>query len=112
MIFYIIVTAGCMITAGLVGCYRRALVKKYLTACIGSYIFMRGWTFYFGGFPSEMEMYNMMATADSEPLAFTGMFWFYVALWAGSVVLCLYIQDHWDYVKVDESDKDDDHKKA
>jgi len=111
-VFYLIITIGFMVAGGFIGYRKKEEIQKYLTACVGAYIFMRGWTFYFGGFPSEMEMYNMMATADSEPLAFTGMFWFYVALWAGSVVLCMYIQDHWEYVKPEESDKDDHHKKV
>jgi len=60
---------------------------------------MRGWTYYLGGFPSEMEMYNMMAQPDSTDLDFTGLFWFYVALFGLGVVGFVYIQSNWDYAK-------------
>jgi hypothetical protein len=68
MIFYIIITISCMIIGGLVGCQRPNLVKLYLTSGIGSYIFMRGWTFFFGGYLSYEEMYFMMANPDSATL--------------------------------------------
>lgn len=105
MVFYLIVTAACMVVGGLVGCQRPDLVTKYLTACVGSYIFMRGWTYYLGGFPSEMEMYNMMANPDSVELDFTGLFWFYVALFAGGIFAFVYIQGNWDYAKGEDFEK-------
>jgi len=111
-VFYLIVTISFMVIGTLVGCYKADAVKRYLTACVGSYIFMRGWTFYFGGFPSEMEMYTMMTKPDSEPLDFTGLFWFYVCLWVASVFLCVYIQEHWHYVMTAEEiadEKKDEH---
>jgi len=110
MVFYIIVTAACMVIGGLIGCQKPNLVKKYLTAVVGSYIFMRGWTYFLGGYPSEMEMYSMMANPDSAELDFTGLFWFYVALFGAGIVAFVYIQSTWAYAKNDNSDdKDSDY---
>lgn len=92
MMFYIIVTASCMIGGGLLACKHPEFVKKWLTSCVGSYIFMRGWTYYFGGFPSEMEMYSMMAHENSDPLEFTWMFWLYVAIFAGGILVFVWAQ--------------------
>lgn len=91
VIFYLIVTIGLMVAGGIIGCKNTELVKKYLTACIGSYIFMRGWTYYFGGYPSELEMYDMMMTENTDPLEFTGLFWVYVCIFVGSVFAFVYI---------------------
>jgi hypothetical protein len=111
MVFYIIVTAACMVIGGLIGCQKPDLVKKYLTAVVGSYIFMRGWTYFLGGYPSEMEMYSMMANPDSAELDFTGLFWFYVALFGAGIVAFVYIQSTWAYAKNDNSEDKDSHYK-
>lgn len=110
LMFYIIVTACFMVGGGILGCQKSCSdnVTKYLTASVGSYIFMRGWTFFLGGFPSEMEMYNMMANENSDELAFTGLFWFYVALWVGGVVLFAFIQTKYTWAHK----KDDNFKPA
>jgi MFS family permease len=105
MVFYLIITISCMVIGGLIGCKKPLLVQKYLTAIVGSYIFMRGWTYFLGGFPSEMEMYNMMAHPTSEELDFTGLFWFYVALWAAGVFFFIYVQSTWEYAKSSEDKK-------
>ena len=106
MIFYIIVTAACMVIGGLIGCQKPDLVKKYLTSCVGSYIFMRGWTYFLGGYPSEMEMYSMMANPDSAELDFNGLFWFYVALFVGGVFAFVYIQTTWSHAQAEGKDND------
>jgi len=66
-VFYMIITIAFMVGGAFVGYKKKEAIQKYLTATIGSYMFMRGWTF-FGdtGFPSEMEMYNKMAAGQSE----------------------------------------------
>lgn len=106
MIFYIIVTAACMVIGGLVGCQKADIVQKFLTACIGSYIFMRGWTYFLGGYPSEMEMYSMMANPDSAELDFNGLFWFYVALFVAGSFGFWYVQTNVDYFKGPSKDND------
>ena len=48
---------------------------SFATAFVGGYMFMRGFTFYFGGYPSEMEMIQIMSKGDV--LEFTVSFWVY-----------------------------------
>ena len=38
------------------------------TALLGGYMFMRGWTFYFGGFPSEAEQFSMLVHGEDLDL--------------------------------------------
>jgi hypothetical protein len=97
MLFYLIVTGCCMALGGYLGCTKPDLVKKYLTATVGSYIFMRGWTYFLGGYPSELEMYSYMAQADSGDLEMTGLFWFYLALFVAGTFAFVYIQSVWKY---------------
>jgi hypothetical protein len=86
MLFYVLITILCMTIGGIIGYKSPLTVTKYLTAVVGSYLFMRGLTYFFGGYPSEMEMYDMMATKDSDPLKFTGLFWIYVGIFAGGII--------------------------
>jgi len=110
MLFYLIIT-GCMMALGvLAACKRPDLVTKYLTATVGSYIFMRGWTYFLGGYPSEMEMYSMMVHENSEELDFTGLFWFYVALFVAGVFAFVYIQSTWKYAQDPNHYKDEHHE--
>jgi hypothetical protein len=87
----LLLTVLCIIAGGIVGVARTEAVKRYLTACIGSYLFTRGFTYYFGGYPSEIEMYNMMAQADSTPLEFDGKFWMYVGIFVGSAIAFIWL---------------------
>lgn len=108
MMFYLIVT-GCSMAAGAyLGCKKPDLVKKYLTAVVGSYIFMRGWTYFFGGFPSEIEMYSYMAHENSEELDITWVFWLYVGIFVGGVFAFVYAQSTWKYAQPNY-DKDSDY---
>jgi len=99
LVFYLIVTACFMALGAYLGCKKAELVQKYLTATVGSYIFMRGWTYFLGGYPSEIEMYSYMSQSDSGELDLTGLFWFYLALFVGGTILFVYIQSVWDYAK-------------
>lgn len=108
MLFYLIVTGSCMAVGGYLGCKHPDLVKKYLTAIVGSYIFMRGWTYFLGGFPSEMEMYSYMAHENSEELDVNGLFWFYIALFVGGIFAFVYIQTEWKYAHNPNAKTDDD----
>lgn len=89
--FYMIVTVMCMCAGGIVGVYNADKVKKYLTALIGAYLFMRGWTYFFGGFPSELSMYDAMASQNSEELDFNNMFWMYIGIFIGAAILFVYV---------------------
>jgi hypothetical protein len=56
------------------------------TACIGAYTFMRGWSHFGGGYPSESELIESLQ-AGVKP-QFTGIFIFYIVfcigLWAAA----------------------------
>lgn len=114
LIFYIFVTSCIMVTGAFFGCKHPQFVKKWLTSMIGSYLFMRGWTYYFGGYPSEMDMYENMSNPDLE-LEFTAAFWLYVALFFIGTFAFVRIQNKCAFAKYQGTDADpqgDDYKKA
>lgn len=55
-----LVVAGA-IAAGILGFKFRNSFLIITTSMVGGYMLMRGLTFWFGGYPSEMEMFGMMA---------------------------------------------------
>lgn len=52
------------------------------TAFLGGYMFMRGWTYYFGHYPSEMEVWAMMVHGEEVDL--TWQVWLYYAVFVFS----------------------------
>ena len=60
------------------------------TAFIGSYIFMRGWTFIFDGYPSEGEMWSDMT--EGQEFEITSNFWIFVVVWLVTFIVGLIIQ--------------------
>lgn len=64
--FYLIVTILFMCAGAYLGWTKNDSIQQYLTSVVGSYIFMRGWSFFGKGFPSEMEMYEQMTIPDNE----------------------------------------------
>lgn len=80
--FLIIVSLGSAVAGGFFAFKYGKEVVTISTAGIGSYAFMRGVSMFFGGFPSEAEMYYGMA--QGIPLDFTWGFWLYLALFGGS----------------------------
>lgn len=57
------------------------------TSIIGSYIFVRGISLIFGGFPPESEVFHRIATGDVE-----GIFYAYLAFFTGIVGLGVFLQ--------------------
>ena len=57
---------------------QRCLIVIFGTSFIGSYMFMRGWTFFFGGYPSEQELFAMWNSG--EPVELDSKFWIYMAV--------------------------------
>ena len=43
---------------------------KWSIAIMGSYLFMRGWAFFLGGYPSEMEIYTSLAAGKPVEMGF------------------------------------------
>ena len=50
----------------------------YATCVIGSYMFMRSWTKWCGGFPSEVETYSALLNGEEIDLSWT--FWLYFTI--------------------------------
>lgn len=61
------------------------------TSFIGSYLFIRGISMIFGGYPSEMELYNEISTGTAE---FSTSFIGYLVAMAVFFVLGAYYQTH------------------
>lgn len=84
------------ILGGLVAFKFSKWVVLLSTSGIGSYAFMRGWSMFLGGFPTESEM--MADLQSGEDLDLTWAFWVYFALfiggWIGSTI--------WQYKKEPE----------
>ena len=57
----------------------------FVTSFLGAYLFMRGLTFFFGGFPSEVQMFSMMAYDVDQFLG--NAFWVYLAVFVATGIL-------------------------
>jgi hypothetical protein len=56
----------------------------YATCVIGSYMFMRSWTKWCGGYPSEVDTYA--ALLNGEEIELTWAFWLYCVIFIGSTI--------------------------
>ena len=74
------------------------MVVLISTSGIGSYAFMRGWSFFLGGLPSESEM--MSDLKNGYELDLTWAFWVYLALFIG----CWIGSSIWQYKKEKDHD--------
>ena len=61
-----------------------------ITAFLGSYIFMRGWTFIFDGYPSEHAMWHYMK--DDRHIHFSENFWIFIGVWVVTFIVGLSVQ--------------------
>jgi hypothetical protein len=99
LVFFIIVTIGFCVTGAYFARKHPHFIKKWLTSMMGSYLFMRGWTYYFGGYPSEVDMYYDMINPEYTDLEFTTAFWVYVALFFAGIYAFVYIQTRYAFAK-------------
>jgi hypothetical protein len=71
---------------------------------------MRGWTYFFGGFPSEGDIFHSLKT--QTPIAVTQVFWIYLSLFVVGFLAGLYYQtrnnDEHEMLKNDKNYKDSD----
>lgn len=58
----------CAIAGGFLSFYFKMGFLNLATSMIGAYMFMRGTTFYFGHYPSEMEMFQMIVDGEEVKL--------------------------------------------
>lgn len=57
------------------------------TSFVGSYFFMRGWTFYFGHYPNEMTVYSGIASGvDVSEEYLEWQFWVYYLVFIGGFI--------------------------
>lgn len=80
--FLIIVTVGFAIGGGFLAFKYTKGIVVLATAGIGSYAFMRSLTMFFGGYPSEAEMF--WAMSQGIKLDFSWAFFLYLAIFAGA----------------------------
>lgn len=73
LIITLVVSGG--VTFGILAFKTKENFLSFCTAFMGGYFFMRGFTFWFGHYPSEMEMFTMMV--NGETLQLTWQFWLY-----------------------------------
>ena len=73
----VLVSVGAVV-GGFLACKFGQEIVLYGTSFIGSYYFMRGWTFILGGYPSEPEIATKLV--DGENIHLTIYFWIYVAV--------------------------------
>ena len=60
------------------------------TSFFGSYLFMRGWTFIFTGYPSESELWSNIK--HGQNLGIDSTFWIFVAVWLVSFIISATVQ--------------------
>jgi len=58
----------------------KTFMKNYVTTVIGSYIFVRGLTYFGGGYPTEMQILEKLTNDDPNPIEFKPVFWTYLIL--------------------------------
>jgi len=68
----------CAVAGGFLSFKFSKQVVLVCTSLIGSYAFMRGWTYFFGGFPSETDL--MTSMRQQQPIDVTQAFWIYLSL--------------------------------
>ena len=60
------------------------------TSLVGSYIFMRGWTFIYDGYPHESEIWSNIE--HNEELGLSNHFWTFMVIWLVSFVVSATVQ--------------------
>ena len=74
---YLTVIIGFAVIGGLASWKRPDIVVRFGTAFIGSYMLVRGLSFWIGGFPSETELYQ--AYMNGQSVDYTAAFYGYLA---------------------------------
>lgn len=68
------------ISGFLLGHYREDGIQRICTALIGSYWFMRGVSYWGGGYPNEMALVEAIKSGQDIDEFLTNAFWCYLAL--------------------------------
>jgi len=70
----------CSIIGGFLSFKFSKQVVLFFTSLIGSYLFMRGFAYFFGGFPDEEELLIQLKNHEPVNQEFTIAFWIYLTL--------------------------------
>jgi len=84
---------GFMVAGGYLAIKRGKGVLIWATSFFGSYMFMRGWTYYFAGYPSEMQIYESLLQ-DGQDIELTNAFFAYMGVFAVAFIASIYTQKH------------------
>ena len=76
---YYIIIAGCALGCAVLTYFVEDYVVMVVTAFVGSYMFIRGISFYAGGFPPETAIYEILKHGDITRAAFNKGFYGYLA---------------------------------
>lgn len=100
--FMILLGVICAVVGGFISYKFSKSLVLFATSGIGSYIFVRGWAYFFGGWAGVGEM--MSAIANNEEIDITWAFWIYFGIFVGCFIgsMCYQIKkgsDHPDLEK-------------
>ena len=73
-----LVTVGLGLLIAIISWFTEEYVIMFVTAFVGSYSFVRGISFYAGGFPNEMELHRKFSSGAIDWATFNKWFYAYV----------------------------------
>mmetsp|Transcript_90080 Transcript_90080/g.124352 ORF Transcript_90080/g.124352 Transcript_90080/m.124352 type:complete len:119 (-) Transcript_90080:84-440(-) len=76
---YAAVLGGFGVAGAIISWRRPMWVIRFGTSFIGAYCFVRGLSYWIGGFPSESEIWNSMMNDDVADISYTWAFYGYLA---------------------------------
>jgi hypothetical protein len=82
----------CASLGGLLSFYFSKKVVLFATSLIGSYSFMRGWSYFFGGFPNEEDILLSLYENMQLQYEFEERFWYYIAMFIVGTLGGIYYQ--------------------
>jgi len=99
-LFYLTVSITCLL-GGLAAYWKGEWLILFVTSFVGAYLLMRGFAFYFGGYPSESVIYNKEKNGHSLDLDWYA--WGYYAFCGVCFAFNYYFQTkHWHTVDPDQ----------
>merc|ERR1711941_155673 len=98
----------CAIGGGFLAYYAAPHVVLYGTSGIGAYGFMRGWSFFFGGYPNEGTIFAQLK--DGADVHLKWPFWVYMGVFACCFVFAVYYQ-HKNHEDHEELESDENYKR-
>lgn len=74
--------------------YYAKTIVLFATSFLGSYEVMKGLSFFFGGYPDEIEIYFDITEGQFADLEarWTNWCWLYLGIWVAGFVVCLWYQ--------------------